>query len=261
MSPDLSDRVGEEAIALLAERRARGAALERAVDAVRGSNLVPSLQAVATKLPLAVDVETAAIRLRDQDTNRFHLLAAAGIPSRDLRRLAIDEVDLAQLKTLYTLRGHHSHARGLGLRWLEGVWLEHGNAVIGSITVGSRTERRPGETELTLLRAIADRLSLRLEGLDRSREVLRREATAVARELVTSHEPAARKFAHELRPRERTILELYADGMATGEIAEFLVISPHTVRTHVKLALRRLGVHSRQEAEQLVRKDLAARLL
>ncbi|MDQ3865829.1 MAG: helix-turn-helix transcriptional regulator, partial [Actinomycetota bacterium] len=63
------------------------------------------------------------------------------------------------------------------------------------------------------------------------------------------------------RARERQILELYADGLSTRDIAELLVISPHTVRTHVKLALRRLGVHEREEAAAMVRADQVAQVV
>ena len=61
--------------------------------------------------------------------------------------------------------------------------------------------------------------------------------------------------------RERAILDLYADGLRTAEIAELLVISPHTVRTHVKHAMRKLGVHTREEAAQLVRTNQMLQLL
>jgi DNA-binding CsgD family transcriptional regulator len=39
------------------------------------------------------------------------------------------------------------------------------------------------------------------------------------------------------------------------------VISPHTVRTHIKLAFRRLGIHSRAEAAELVRANQLTALL
>ncbi|TML02992.1 MAG: helix-turn-helix transcriptional regulator, partial [Actinobacteria bacterium] len=55
-----------------------------------------------------------------------------------------------------------------------------------------------------------------------------------------------------LRPRELAILRLYGEGLATREIAELLVLSAHTVRTHVRNALRRLGVSSRHEALALL---------
>ena len=55
-------------------------------------------------------------------------------------------------------------------------------------------------------------------------------------------------MAKLLRPRELTILALYSEGLSATEIADIFVISPHTVRTHVKNAYRRLGIHSREEA-------------
>jgi DNA-binding CsgD family transcriptional regulator len=64
-----------------------------------------------------------------------------------------------------------------------------------------------------------------------------------------------------LRPRERIIVALYAEGLSVDEIARLLVISPHTVRTHVKNAFRRLGVHSRDEAAKLVFADEVRGLL
>ncbi len=82
----------------------------------------------------------------------------------------------------------------------------------------------------------------------------------LARAWTPTEWPAQNATSH-LRPRERAILELYADGLSTANIADLLVISPHTVRTHVKLALRRLGVHSREEAATMVRGDQLAELL
>jgi ribose transport system substrate-binding protein len=43
--------------------------------------------------------------------------------------------------------------------------------------------------------------------------------------------------------------------------AEVLVISPLTVRTHVKLAFKRLDIHSREEAVEIVRRDQLLTLL
>jgi DNA-binding NarL/FixJ family response regulator len=63
---------------------------------------------------------------------------------------------------------------------------------------------------------------------------------------------APHALVNRLRPRELAILRLYADGFQTRQIAELLVLSPHTVRTHVRNALRRLGVSSRSEAVELL---------
>ena len=55
-----------------------------------------------------------------------------------------------------------------------------------------------------------------------------------------------------LTPREREVLGLLVDGLDDGRIAERLVISPETVRTHAQRILRKLEVHSRVEAIALV---------
>ncbi len=47
--------------------------------------------------------------------------------------------------------------------------------------------------------------------------------------------------------REQEVLALMADGCDNSEIAARLVISEHTVKTHVSHMLEKLGVHSRAE--------------
>ncbi|WP_372789364.1 LuxR C-terminal-related transcriptional regulator [Paraconexibacter sp.] len=51
-----------------------------------------------------------------------------------------------------------------------------------------------------------------------------------------------------LRPREREVLALVAAGQETQEIADRLVLSPETVRSHVRNLLERLGAHTRAQA-------------
>lgn len=55
-----------------------------------------------------------------------------------------------------------------------------------------------------------------------------------------------------LTRRERDVLSLLAAGARTEAIAEALVISPQTARTHIQNILGKLGVHSRLEAAALV---------
>jgi len=63
-------------------------------------------------------------------------------------------------------------------------------------------------------------------------------------------------IAAELTAREVEILLLLDDRLETDEIAKRLYISEHTVRSHVKSILRKLGVSSRRQA---VEKLAAAR--
>ena len=55
-------------------------------------------------------------------------------------------------------------------------------------------------------------------------------------------------IAEALSARELEVLLLLDDHLATDEIAKRLFISEHTVRSHVKSLLRKLGVSSRRDA-------------
>jgi len=65
----------------------------------------------------------------------------------------------------------------------------------------------------------------------------------------------AMRVTGTLTPREREILLLLADGADNDSIAQRLVISPQTVRTHTQNLLRKLGLHSRLEAAAFVLKN------
>jgi two-component system, NarL family, nitrate/nitrite response regulator NarL len=56
------------------------------------------------------------------------------------------------------------------------------------------------------------------------------------------------EFARSLSAREVEVLLLLDERLGTDEIAARLFISEHTVRSHVKSLLRKLGVSSRREA-------------
>jgi DNA-binding CsgD family transcriptional regulator len=59
---------------------------------------------------------------------------------------------------------------------------------------------------------------------------------------------AAKSAPSVLSAREREILGLVAAGMTADEIAERLVLSSHTVETHVRNSVRKLGARGRLHA-------------
>ena len=120
------------------------------------------------------------------------------------------------------------------------------------MTIGARSERRLSEDDLALLEIAAAQLSTNLERIERTPHFLRSRSLELPR-ASAEEEETAETPGHRLRPRERAILQLYGEGLATHQIAELLVLSVHTVRTHVKNALRRLGVSSRSEAIDLLK--------
>lgn len=54
--------------------------------------------------------------------------------------------------------------------------------------------------------------------------------------------------AHSVSDREREVLQLLADGRTVAEIAGTMSLSAHTVRNHIRRAMKHLGVHTRLDA-------------
>lgn len=101
------------------------------------------------------------------------------------------------------------------------------------------------------------------------------EATAVIEEAAQSvmedkAEPPAAEEAHtettpshtelllsRLTRREREVLDLISCGYSNGDIAKALYISEHTVKDHTKNIYRKLEVHSRHAAAQIINRHEA----
>lgn len=61
----------------------------------------------------------------------------------------------------------------------------------------------------------------------------------------------AMRLFMRLTRRERDVLELLVDGCDHAAVADILVISPQTARTHIQNVIQKLEVHSRLEAAAL----------
>ena len=247
LAVDTTDQV--RARHLLEEREQRQVALQQEIAAVPGHNLVSSLQQVADALVPALQADVATIRLLGADA-KLHLVAASGLRPAETRRLALDPITVRRLETMIE-SGPPTALGSLGLHWVEVRWLEAGGKRIGIMTIGARSKRRPPEDDLTLLNAASVQLGNALENIERSPQFLRSRSLEAARANADLSEAAPTRST-DLRPRELAILRLYDEGLRTDQIAELLVLSPHTVRTHVRNARRHLGVSSRAEALDLL---------
>jgi DNA-binding CsgD family transcriptional regulator len=242
LAVDLTDQVRSRR--LLAEREARQQTLRQTIAAVPGGNLVLSLQQVADALVPALPIDVATIRLLDADA-RLHLVAASGLRPAEIRRLALEPIPAERPETMMEV-GRLSQLGSLGIHSVEIRWLTARDVGIGTLTIGARTKRRLSDGDLALLDAAAARLGNALEAVERSPDFLHNRSLQMAR--LSAPEEEAGHPARGLRPREAAILRLYGEGLGTAQIAELLVLSPHTVRTHVRNARRRLGVSSRRDA-------------
>jgi DNA-binding CsgD family transcriptional regulator len=248
LAVDITEQV--RARHLLMERERRHLALQQTIAAAPGPNLVSSLQQVADALVPALQADLATIRLLGADA-QLHLVAASGLRPAETRRLALDPITPRRLAMMIE-SGPPTALGSLGLHWVETRWLEAGGTRIGILTIGARSKRRPPEDDLTLLNDASAQLGHALKDIERSPQFLRSRSLEVAR-VTTDVGEAAQTRTANLRPRELAILRLYDEGLRTDQIAELLVVSPHTIRTHVRNARRHLGVSSRAEALDLLK--------
>ena len=247
LAVDVTEQV--RARQFLEERGRRQSRLEQTIAAVRADDLMASLEQVADALASSLRLDAATIRLLDDADGMLHLVAASGLRPAERRRLALEPMTPRRLETIIAGR-RHPLVETLGIRSMELRWLEAGGDRIGTLTIGTRSKRRLPEYDLAQLDAAAAELGTALQTIRRSPRFLRSRSLEMAR--VGALEEAVSTRADGLRPRELAILRLYREGHSTERIAELLVLSPHTVRTHVRNARRRLGVTSRAAALALL---------
>jgi DNA-binding NarL/FixJ family response regulator len=82
-------------------------------------------------------------------------------------------------------------------------------------------------------------------------------ASRMLAELAGAADAAPRDPLEALSEREREVLGLMADGLRNREIAERLVISEATVKTHVRHVLEKLRLRNRAEAAAFAARHLA----
>jgi DNA-binding NarL/FixJ family response regulator len=73
--------------------------------------------------------------------------------------------------------------------------------------------------------------------------------TALARDAdAAGCPPGEHAFPDDLTPREAEVLALIAEGLTNAEIAERLVVSPTTVKSHINHMFTKAGLRNRAQA-------------
>jgi DNA-binding NarL/FixJ family response regulator len=110
---------------------------------------------------------------------------------------------------------------------------------------------RAGASGFMLKDAPPEELLAAIEVVARGDALIAPAVTRAVIEEFTRRSPAASPPApvlDELTAREREVLQLLAQGMSNAEIAERLVVSGGTVKTHVAHLLAKLGLRDRVQA-------------
>jgi two-component system, NarL family, response regulator LiaR len=103
---------------------------------------------------------------------------------------------------------------------------------------------RAGAIGYLMKNVSGDQLAAAIRSAHAGKPTLAPEAAAALMHAVTTDESAGR----DLTRRERQVLALMAEGLTNNDIADRLVISLSTAKTHVSSNISKLGVSSRTEA-------------
>jgi DNA-binding CsgD family transcriptional regulator len=238
---------------------------ERGFDAVRLSDFHSRRELHRTRLyhlllkPIGVE-DSLAIQLRIPPLSRAKVFSldrgGSDFSERDRAVLDLLSPHLVQLYQANESRRRLRAALALHESSEAGIMLLEGDDRIAFANRAAHEliDRYFGADGVTLPDALTSWLQERRKGA--ISEPLRVDAgdQALLIELV---DEALLLTERQLRPRltrrELEILELVAEGMTNGEIAQRLWVSPLTVRRHLENVYAKLGVHTRTAAAAFVR--------
>jgi DNA-binding NarL/FixJ family response regulator len=150
----------------------------------------------------------------------------------------IDDFDVAIVDMRWRLNG-----TGAAISGQEAIRAMHRSSpMLGIVAHGERPERHIASAAL---QAGASAYVARTAG---TAELCRAVAAAAAQESYVDPAVPPKGSRGKLTRRQREILQLLADGESTTVAARELDLSEETVKTHIKVALARLGARNRTHA-------------
>ena len=184
------------------------------------------------------------------------VVAEAASGSEAAEQVRLYDADVLLLDARMTLPDGPATIRQIGqlAQVVMLTWPDDAGSVMPAVAAGACGYVIPGEFEPgELIRVVLDAARRKRDCAAPERAQpgalapAGREAGADTRGL-RPHGPGAGTAAGRLRPREREIMQLIADGMSNRQIAAQLVISEKTVKNHICSIYQRLGAHGRSQA-------------
>jgi DNA-binding NarL/FixJ family response regulator len=120
-------------------------------------------------------------------------------------------------------------------------------SVLGALRAGARgyltKDASAGDIKSAILTVAAGEAALD--------PAVQHHVVAALADTVAGHErtpPGESALPDELTPREAEVLRLIAQGLTNNEIAEHLVVSPTTVKSHINHLFTKAGIRDRAQA-------------
>jgi DNA-binding NarL/FixJ family response regulator len=153
----------------------------------------------------------------------------------DLRMPRLDGIEATR-----QLRERHPDVRVIAL-----TTYADDESVLGALRAGARgylTKDASGED----IRAAILTVAAGEAALDPA--VQHHVVAAIANEQAPAEDPNGAELPDDLTAREAEVLALIAEGLTNGEIAERLVVSPTTIKSHINHLFAKAGIRDRAQA-------------
>lgn len=231
-----------------AEAAAWAAQIARSADVWEPWNLWNAL--MLARIALAHQQYASALAILSRFQERMGRLGNAVVTIECLALMAValyfaqrwEEAEETALRLLCLTEPEHSQR----------VYLDAGDPMHQVLTAWLRRARQQPESRLAMFRPYLSRLLEAFADQEQRRPVSARPEPARAPDLLPA--PAVvPPLLDPLTSSEQRILRLLAAGHSNREIAHILIISPNTVKTHLKNLYGKLQVSSRTQACALAR--------
>jgi DNA-binding NarL/FixJ family response regulator len=195
-------------------------------------------ESLATLLALLAGIELLATASDGEEALALAAQHAPDVVLMDLRMPRLDGIEATR-----RLRERQPDVRVIAL-----TTFADDESVLGALRAGARgylTKDASGEDIRSAILAVAAGEA----ALDPA--VQRHVVTALAADSRREQDASAAaecELPDDLTPREAEVLTLIADGLTNAEIAERLVVSPTTVKSHINHLFTKAGLHDRAQA-------------